>query len=164
MSQSETPDLNAIVRQTSQQVLSENVAGITASVLLTIAGSLRAQGHAALGEIQGSQLVTPPALLEGDRALALVPFIRGNIEQFRLIVAHSSTGERVYTAFLENEMNTLQSRYLELTEEFKAELDRQMDVIKMERKGYAEFGLLIVPNKVEGYEYFVPEQTQEKTE
>ena len=83
-----------------------------------------------------------------------MPFFRPNTGFFRLIVSHTADGQRTLCAFLEDETNTMQTRFLELSEEMTAELLRQLSAVGVENKGHVQLGLMLVEKPVEGYQYF----------
>ena len=147
-------DMNQMFRGVAQEVVNGNIAAIMANTLISAGNSLRAQGYSMMTNIDAAQLLTKPALLANGSSMALLPFFRPIAGFFRLIVAHTADGGRTFAALAEDETNTLKSGFIELTEEQLAELNRQIDTIGMERKGYVELGLMVVEKPVEGYEYF----------
>lgn len=147
-------DMNQMFRGVAQEVVDHNVGLVMANTLITAGNALRAQGYGMIANIDAKQLLQVPALLSNGSSLCLLPFFRPVQGFFRLLISHTADGARTVVAFLENEANTLQTGFLDMTEEQAAELNRQLDLLIKEPKGSIELGLMLVEKPVEGFEYF----------
>lgn len=157
-------DMNEVFRGIAQENFNANAGNIIANTLIASGNALRAQGYGMMSNVDAAQLLTVPALLSNGSSLALLPFFRPNQGFFRLIVSHAADGQRVFCAFLEDETNTMKTRFLEPDAEMLAELNRQLNALNMENKGHAELGLMLIEKPVEGYQYFAaPESAPEET-
>lgn len=147
-------DMNSVIREIVDHRMDERTGQLIAASLINAGNAQRNAGFAILGPLSDKDLLTKPALLANNVSLLVVPFFRPTIQQmFRLLVTHVE-GKRVFTAYLEDENNLTQSKFLNIEPEHYAELDRQLNAIGMSYEGSALVGLVIGNEAVEGYEYF----------
>jgi hypothetical protein len=149
-------DMNEVIRDQVNHAIDARTGNIIASALISSGNAQRNAGYGILGPVTDKDLLTKPALLSTNGSLLLVPFIRPTVQMFKLLVSHDTAGKRSFVAFVEDENQLLQSKFLNMTDEIYAELDRQVNAIGMTYEGNALLGLIIADQPVEGYEYFKP--------
>jgi hypothetical protein len=152
-------DLNAAVDQALDQKLAERGALLAAQSLLAAGNALRSQAFAMTANIDVRTFAAKPAQLSDGSAIVLLTSLKNVAGTFRLFVSPTKQADgnlvRSILVVAENEVNTLQTQFLTLSDEQSNELHRQLEVIQLPLEGSIELCLALISAPIENYEYFV---------
>lgn len=152
-------DMNAAISAVVQHELGERTPLIIAQALLTAGNNLRGQAFAMTAGINVAQFATPPKQLADGSAIVLLTALKYVPGSYRLFVSpvKLDDGTTVRSTLIvdENEADLLQTKFLNLSDESKAELARQLDAVQLPADGTIELCLAIVNQPIDGYTYWV---------
>lgn len=150
-------DMNAAFKDIAMRTLAESAPQLVGETLVSAGNSLRLNGYGMM-KLEANMFLTTPAVLDKNVTLWLTKFYRPIPNFFNLFVAHTPDGQRTFAAVLESEGDTIQSKFLQLTPEMEAELNRQLDALNSEYKGTFHLGLFVQEQLIDGYQYFTTEE------
>jgi hypothetical protein len=133
--------------------------------MISLGNVLRNAGHQAQPDVNISDILTAPALLEGDIMIAITNKAKLIPGSFRMLATDVPIGpdqaNRNITLFVENDSDLSASQIVNLTPEQGGEIMRQLAAIG--HQGTRLYHVHVVTGKIDGFPYFRPEQSGEET-
>jgi hypothetical protein len=155
-------DMNAAIASVVEHQLQDRAPAIMAQTLLIAGNNLRAQAFGMTASINVAQFATKPAQMADGSAIVLLTALKYVPGSYRLFVnpvkLEDGTTVRSILVVDEVEGDLLKTQFVTLSDETKAELNRQLDAVQLPADGTIELCLAIVSQPIEGYEYFKVEE------
>jgi hypothetical protein len=159
MSSPDPFDMNKVMAVAVNHELDHRVPMIIAQSLVAAGNSLRAQAFQMTAGLTPQDFIAQPAKMSDGGSIVLLRALKYVGGTYRMIVgpAFGEDGTivgRAIIVFDEVEGDLVKTQFLKLSAELEHELKRQIETVQLAPEGVLELCLAIIPQAIEGYEYF----------